>query len=209
MRTAAEPPLPSGADGVRPSRSDAVAPPRGDATYSSFDVRFLHVLHAAIRIAVRILAVLMVVVIVFGVLDAGYVLYKRILQHPIGLMSISDILVTFGAFMAVLIAIEIFQNIVIYLRSDVIHLRLVLVTALMAAARKVIVLDFKEMSPAYVYGLAAIVLAIGAVYWLVAFRPGRARTAEVGAEDGGVDSDEPAGIGSRGGGGRDVAASHP
>lgn len=44
----------------------------------------------------------------------------------------SDILATFGAFMAVLIAIEIFINIIIYLREDVIHVKIVMATALMA-----------------------------------------------------------------------------
>ncbi len=45
------------------------------------------------------------------------------------LMNISDILATFGAFMAVLIAIEIFINITIYLRDDVIHVKIVMATA--------------------------------------------------------------------------------
>ncbi len=38
--------------------------------------------------------------------------------------------------------IEIFINITVYLREDVIHVRLVVATALMAVARKVIVFDF-------------------------------------------------------------------
>ncbi len=45
--------------------------------------------------------------------------------------------------MVTLIAIEIFLNIVLYLRDDVLHVKLVLATALMAIARKVIVLDYK------------------------------------------------------------------
>ena len=47
-------------------------------------------------------------------------------------------LATFGAFMAVLIAIEILINITIYLRDDVIHVKIVMATALMAIARKVL-----------------------------------------------------------------------
>ena len=48
----------------------------------------------------------MVLVIWWGVADAVYVLYERISSHPFYLLNISDILATFGAFMAVLIAIE-------------------------------------------------------------------------------------------------------
>ena len=68
-----------------------------------------------------------------------YVLYVRISSHPYYLLNISDIFATFGAFMAVLIAIEIFINIASYLRDNVIHIKLVLATAFMAVARKVIV----------------------------------------------------------------------
>ncbi len=64
-----------------------------------------------------------------------------------------------GAFMAVLIAIEIFVNIVSYLREDLIHVRIVLATALMAVARKVIILDYSPHRQ-YIYATAAVVAAM-------------------------------------------------
>ena len=72
-------------------------------------------------------------------------------------MTISDILATFGAFMAVLIAIEIFFNITIYLWDDIIHVKIVMAMALMAIARKVIILDYTIISNCYVYVAAALV----------------------------------------------------
>lgn len=134
------------------------------------DERFIAFLHQCIYLAVRLLAVLMVVVIWFGVADVIYVLFTRISRHPYHLIEISDILATFGAFMAVLIAIEIFINIVSYLRKDVIQLEIVLATAYMAILRKVIVLDYKETSAEYVYATAAVVLAISIGYWLTVFK---------------------------------------
>lgn len=95
-----------------------------------------------------------------------YVLYSRISAHPYYLLNISDILATFGAFMAVLIAIEIFINISSYLRENVIHIKIVLATAFMAIARKVIVLDYKEVTSDYVFATAALVLALVVAYWL-------------------------------------------
>ena len=120
----------------------------------------------SIRYAVRILAVLMVFVIWWGVADVIYVLYERISVHPYYLLNISDIFATFGAFMAVLIAIEIFINIISYLRDNVIHIKIVLATAFMAVARKVIVLDYKEVSADYVFATAALMLALAVAYWL-------------------------------------------
>lgn len=125
-------------------------------------------LHALIRLAVRALAVLMALVIALGVIDVVYVLYQRLfVEEPFFVLEIGDILATFGTFMAVLIAIEIFVNIELYLRRDVIHVKLVLATALMAIARKVIILDFSVVSSTETLALAAVVLATSIAYWLV------------------------------------------
>lgn len=139
---------------------------------SQFDERFIACLKKSIRWAVRALAVLMMLVIWWGVADVIYVLAARIAAHPYRLLNISDILATFGAFMAVLIAIEIFVNIVSYLQDDVIQVKIVLATAFMAVARKVIVLDYKETGSDYVYGTAALVLALSVAYWLVEVKGG-------------------------------------
>lgn len=120
-----------------------------------------------IRFSVRVLAVIMTLVILWGVIDVGWVIYKRLIAPPIFLLTISDILATFGAFIAVMIAIEIFENITVYLREDVIHVEIVMATALMAIARKVIVLDYDEMSAEYVFATAAVTLAMSLGYWLI------------------------------------------
>ena len=134
---------------------------------SNDDEPLLRVLHQVIRWAVKVLSVLMVMVIIWGVLDIIWVIYKRIMQPPYGLLKMNDILFTFGAFLIVLIAIEIFLNITLYLREDIIHIKLVIATALMAVARKVIVFDYKELSPQYIYATAAVIIALGVTYWLV------------------------------------------
>lgn len=150
-------------------------PNHQDRTLSERDERFVGLLQRLIRHAVRILAVLMVVVIWFGVADVLYVLYSRMTSHPYFLVDISDILATFGAFMAVLIAIEIFINIVSYLRKDVIQIEIVIATAYMAILRKVIVLDYKETSAEYVFATAAVVLAVSIGFWLVVLNRKRSR----------------------------------
>jgi uncharacterized membrane protein (DUF373 family) len=130
---------------------------------------FIHWLHVVIRFCVRILAVLMTLVIMWSVADVAWVLYQRVMASPTaGLLNINDILVSFGAFMVTLIAIEIFLNIVLYLRDDILHVKLVLATALMAIARKVIVMDYKTLDPTYIWATAALIFALSIGYWLVA-----------------------------------------
>ena len=127
----------------------------------------IHILHQIIRFSVKILAVLMTLVIIWAVGDIAYVLYNRLMAPPVFLLNISDILSTFGAFLAVLIAIEIFINITLYIRSDVLPVKLVVATALMAISRKVIIFDFNELTPMYIFATAAVVLALGVTYWLI------------------------------------------
>jgi uncharacterized membrane protein (DUF373 family) len=124
-------------------------------------------LHKAIKFAVKILSILMVIVIFWGVVDVIYVLYHNLLEEPFMLLNISDIFKTFAAFLAVLIAIEIYQNLILYLRTDVLPIKLVIATALMAIARKVIIIDFKDLSPNYVFATAALVLSLGITYYLI------------------------------------------
>lgn len=124
-------------------------------------------LHGIIRVCVKFLAVLMVFVIMLGVADVMYVLYSRLMQPPYMLLNVSDIFKVFGAFMVVLIAIEIFINIRLYLGSNTLPIKLVLATALMAIARKVIVLDLTSTDAIYIFAIAAVVLALGVTYWLI------------------------------------------
>ena len=131
-------------------------------------IRFLH---RIIKQAVRLLAILMVFVILWGIGDVLYVLYQRLTEPPIMLLNIGDLLTTFGSFLAVLIAIEIFVNITLYLRDDVIHVKLVIATALMAIARKVIVFDYRDLDCKYVWSTATLVLALGITYWLISRKP--------------------------------------
>jgi uncharacterized membrane protein (DUF373 family) len=131
------------------------------------DDQMINVLHRVIRGAVRVLAVLMVLTILWGVIDVVMVLYGKILQPSFEDLRPRDIIVVFGAFLAVLIAIEIFMNITLYLRDDVIHVRLVVATALIAIARKVIILDFEKIEPLYIFATATVVLALGIVHWLM------------------------------------------
>ncbi|MFO7739094.1 MAG: phosphate-starvation-inducible PsiE family protein [Desulfatiglandaceae bacterium] len=133
---------------------------------------YIHFLTKIIRFAVKILAGIMTLIILWGILDIFWVLYERLLKPPLFLLNISDILATFGAFLAVLIAIEIFVNVTIYLRDDVIHVKLVVATALMAIARKVIVFDYNELSAQFIWATAPVILALGITYWLTSRKPG-------------------------------------
>ncbi len=70
-------------------------------------------LYRVVRFCVRLLSILMVFVIAMGVIDVAWTIYQKIVEPPFLILAISDMLATFGAFLAVLIAIEILINITI------------------------------------------------------------------------------------------------
>lgn len=112
--------------------------------------RLIKILHWIIHAAVRVLAILMTLVILWGVADVIHVLYQKLMVQPFLLLTVNDILAIFGSFLVVLIAIEIFINITVYIKHDALPIKMVIATALMAIARKVIMLDFKELEWPYV-----------------------------------------------------------
>ncbi|WP_198679576.1 phosphate-starvation-inducible PsiE family protein [Aliidiomarina minuta] len=132
------------------------------------DDSLINALHLFIRLAVRVLSIMMVVVIGWGVVDAGFVIYEKLMDEPRFLIEMNDFFVIFGSFMVVLIAIEIFINIRLYLGTNVLPVQLVVATALMAVARKVIVLDLEEtVSFEYLLSLGVVIIALGVTYWLI------------------------------------------
>lgn len=133
--------------------------------------RLIAILHGVIHFAVRVLAVLMTLVILWGVADVIHVLYQKLLGEPFLLLTVNDILAVFGSFLSVLIAIEIFINITVYIKHDALPIKMVIATALMAISRKVIMLDIKDLDWHYVVAMAAVIVALGLTYWLISSKP--------------------------------------
>src|SRR5437879_9125025 len=81
----------------------------------------------------------------------------------------------FGEIMTLLIALEFNHTLqyVVTREQSIIQTKVVLLIALLALARKVIILDLQEMSPGHLLGLAAIALVLGVTYWLMRERDDR------------------------------------
>jgi len=129
--------------------------------------KFLYFLHAMIRFGVKALALFMMLTVLWCVADVVVVIYQEILSKPMNSLGKSEILHVFGSFMIVLIAVEIFINITLYIRRDVIPVKMVVATALMAVARKIIVFDFHDVSAMHVIGTGVLVIGLGGCYWLL------------------------------------------
>lgn len=128
----------------------------------------INFLHHVIRWTVKFLSCVMVLVIIWGAVDVLFVMYETLTTEPFLLIGVNEMFNLFSTFMVVLIAIEIFINIRLYLGTSVLPVQLVIATALMAIARKVIVLDVEAVEASYLAAMGLVILALGLTYWLLA-----------------------------------------
>jgi uncharacterized membrane protein (DUF373 family) len=119
------------------------------------------------RIITIALILLMIVVVSLATLDLGWGIVQEIIKPPYIFIEVEKLLDIFGLFLLVLIGVELLDTIRAYLTEHVVHEEVILVAALIAVARKVIVLDVKKTDPLVIFGIAAIILAVSAAYWIV------------------------------------------
>lgn len=115
----------------------------------------------------KVLSIMMLVVTMVIIVDLGIFLVKALLSaSPKGLFA-GTLTEIFGLFLSVLIALEILENITAYLQKHVIQVELVIVTSLIAVARKIIILDLSKVSGVSLIGLAIAILALSISYGIV------------------------------------------
>jgi uncharacterized membrane protein (DUF373 family) len=83
----------------------------------------------------------------------------------------------FGEILTLLIVLEFNHTLqyVVKREQSIIQTKVVLLIALLAIARKFIILDLGEVGPGQLVGLAAVALALGICYWLMRPEGGRIR----------------------------------
>ena len=115
----------------------------------------------------RVLLVLMAGVVLLATVELGWILGKDVLTPPLFLLDIEELLELFGQFLLVLIGIELMHSMKVYIESREVHLEAVLAVALIAVARKIVVLEPKGLPEGTLLGIAAMVLALTVGYYLV------------------------------------------
>ena len=125
---------------------------------------------------ILVLVVLMALVLFLGTIELAWILYKDIMTPPMFLLDIEELLEIFGLFMLVLIGIELLDTIAkTYMDESTDHAQIVIAVAIIAIARKVIILDVKELSGLALVGIAAIILALSIGYYLIRLKPATAK----------------------------------
>ena len=113
------------------------------------------------------LLVMLALVVVLATIDLGWMIVKGVLTPPVLLLDVGELLDLFGAFLLVLIGVELLNTIKIYVTKKAIHVEVILAVGIIAIARKVVILEPKEMDALTLLGIAAIIFALTIGYYVV------------------------------------------
>jgi len=131
------------------------------------------VLHFFTRSIILALIVMMMLAVFLSTIDLLFVLIAEIFKAPKYLLGVENLLEIFGFFMMILIGLELLESIRAYLSDESLHVEVVFLVAMIAIARKVIILELKDLEPLVLIGIASIILALSLGYYFVkkAIRP--------------------------------------
>ena len=119
------------------------------------------------KVIIYSLIVMMAGILILATVELGYYLIRTIISSDYLLIDLNDLMDLFGVFMLVLIGIELLDTIKVYLHSNIVHVEVVVLVAIIALARKVIALKTENMSGDKIIGIAVLIVALGLTYYLI------------------------------------------
>ncbi len=124
--------------------------------------RFESIAAIAMMVLVTLVIVVAIVRLAYGVIGGLVLGALNPLDHKV-FQSV------FGEIITVLIALEFNHSLQYFVsgKKSIVQVKLILLIALLAVARKFIIMDFETTTAETMYGLAAIALVVGIVYWLL------------------------------------------
>jgi uncharacterized membrane protein (DUF373 family) len=114
----------------------------------------------------KVLSIAMVALIIVVCFHLIFYLGKELIFNQ-NLLFKNTLFELFGLFLNVLIALELLENISAYLRKHIIQVELVIVTSLIAVARKIILFDLDKKSALDLISLGIALLALSSSYWII------------------------------------------
>jgi uncharacterized membrane protein (DUF373 family) len=133
------------------------------------------------HIIIMFLTALIAVIIIAAVWNLSLkILFGLVLSGSLDPSDYTIFQAVFGMIFTVIIALEFKKSLLVTAerRESVVQIRSVVMIALLAICRKVIIFDLRETDAAQLFALAAAILALGVVYWLI--RDSDQRLREVG-----------------------------
>ncbi len=118
------------------------------------------------RFIVAALILMMAAVILLSVGELTWILIQDVMSPPVLILEIDELLELFGLFLLVLIGLELLETIKNYYTEGKIELTVIFTVALIALARKIIILEPDKYDPVTLVGMGIMILALVCGYWV-------------------------------------------
>ncbi len=127
------------------------------------------------KVICLILSFFVALIIIYATYKLGYHIVELFFKKGLDPVEHRSFKMVFGMIMVVLIALEFKHSIVkvIVNQESIVQVKTVLLIAILAISRKMIILDIKTTPPMIIFSLASVLLALGVVYWLMRERDDR------------------------------------
>ncbi len=125
------------------------------------------IFHGFEKTLAAVLLLLIAIVCLLAVVELCWVLYRDLTGSPGVLLDLDELFEVFGMFLIVLIAIELMASIFMYMKDKSVHVEFMLLIAITALTRKVVILDADAYGPMYLIGLAALLGTLIGGYYLI------------------------------------------
>jgi uncharacterized membrane protein (DUF373 family) len=110
------------------------------------------------------LIVMLAVVVLLATIELGHAIVVDVTTPPVLFPGIDKLLDVFGKLLLVLIGIELIETMRSFAREGVVRVEVVLTVAIIALARKIIVLEPGHVESLYLLGMAALLAALSFAY---------------------------------------------
>jgi uncharacterized membrane protein (DUF373 family) len=120
---------------------------------------------------IYVLIAMLLVAIILGTVALGYDLVQTIFQPPFLLIAPQALFASFGLFLVILIGLELLKLLKLHLLHHKLRPDLVIEVAIIAVCNKVVTLDLKVLEGEMLIGLAALLLALSAGYYVFTKAP--------------------------------------
>jgi uncharacterized membrane protein (DUF373 family) len=116
------------------------------------------------HLTTMVLIGMLAIVVLLATAELGWTIVKDVTAPPVLFPGIDKLLELFGKFLLVLIGIELLETMRAYATAHVVRVDVVLTVAMIALARKIVVLEPEHVSSLTMLGVAALVAAISVAY---------------------------------------------
>ena len=142
------------------------------AHWNKLDVLIKRILSQTERMVIWSLMVMLTVVVVLSAIELAVFLGRQIIAPPRFLIDLQKLMDFLGTFLLVLITLELLDTIKVYMEERVLRGEVVLMVAIIAVARKAIILDSQTMSTEFVLAVAALIASLSLAYLFIKFAHG-------------------------------------